>query len=657
MVSALLISSAFIVSSCGDDKDEPKDPNLPDQVDPNKPVNDPVGTVTMRMRNDNDTKLGYMTVSPENNFKCSSGKIASIGPVAGLGNITDIPLTGWSKNVAVVIGNGYVYYDDYKYYRIYASQWLIEAGTSDAILGVEVKYQSPFKGVDEDINPESMTLSFSDQGGTDQVKFKNTSIIPFTIECDESWCTVRPWTSPDKNESFLYDGISITVQPNTQMEETHAKITIKTLYGKSTIVNVTRSGQAPSILFPNGETEYSVEGVRADGATSSITVSTNVEEDDFKAVSNADWIVLDNTSRGVDTRGMRYMDLRYTVNPNYTTSQRVGTITLSSEKGERNSVLTISQLSGKITAQNPRVELPGSATSANISFITNIGGDYVINSSATWCRVDNENRQVNMYGYYDTSFYVYLELDPNTSDADRKAIVTASTNNGTLKAQCEIIQKGVSYESLPKTIYFTREHENMTINLPVADVKVKSSADWCQVHVNGAKLTVLVDDTEKDRTATITIENTSAKITVDQSKYTVGDTYDEKGVKGTVCFMKDDVRLVRSDLLGSAAYSTESFTIGATDFNNGMANMEKVKSISSWKKYYPAFVLCDELNTEGVTGWYLPAGYEKINVPTLAWSSTEAGESTAYLHTLYNKLDASDKRSKYDVYAVHRFVE
>lgn len=653
MLPALLISGAFIVSSCGDDKDEPKDPNLPDQVDPNKPVNDPVGTVTMRMRNDNDTKLGYMTVSRENNFTCSRGMIASIGQVAGLGNITDIPLTGWSDNVAVVIGNGYVYYDGNQYYRIYASQWLIEAGTSDAILGVEVKYQSPFKGVDEDINPESMTLSFSDQGGTDDLKFKNESVIPFTIESDESWCTVSRWASPDKNEPFLYDGITVTVQPNLQMEETHAKITIKTLYGKRTIINVTRSGQAPTILFSNGETEFSREDVSPNGETSSIAVSTNVEVEDFKAVSNADWIVIDNTSRGVDTRGMRNMVLRYTVNPNYTASQRVGKITLSSVKGERSSVMTISQLPGEMTAQSESVELSASTTTASVSFTTNVSGEYVIGSSATWCRVVKETRDVNVYGGTQT-FAVALELDPNTSEADRKAVVTATANNGTLKAQCEIVQKGVSYESLPKTIYFTRVHENMTINLPIADLKVKSSADWCQVHVNGAKLTVLVDDTEKDRTATITIENTSAKITVDQSKYAVGDTYDEKGVKGTVCFMKDDVRLVRSDLLGSAAYSTESFSLGATDSDNGMVNMAKVKSLSSWKKYYPAFVLCDELNTEGVTGWYLPARNERINVSTSAWSSTEASESSAYRN---NTSNASSKQNKYNVYAVHQFVK
>lgn len=653
MITALLVSGAFITNSCSDGSDDPQDPNVPSQVDPNKPVSDPVGTVTMRMRNDNETKLGNMTVSRENNFSCASGMIASIGQVAGLGNITDIPLTGWSDNVAVVIGNGYVYYDGNQYYRLYASQWLMEAGTSDAILGVEVKYQSPFKGVDEDLVPESMTLSFSDEGGTDELKFNNTSVIPFTIESDESWCRVSRWASPDKSESFLYDGISVTVLPNTLMEDTHAKITIKTLYGKRTIINVTRSGQAPSILFSNGETEFSREDVSPKGESSSVTVTTNVEAEDFKAVSDADWIVVDDTSRGEDSRAMRNMVIRYTINPNYTASRREGKITLSSVKGERNSVMTISQLPGEMSTQSESVELSASTSSASVSFTTNVGGEYVIGSSATWCRVVKETQDVSVSGTTRT-FSVTLELDPNTSETARKAVVTATANNGTLKAQCEIVQKGVSYESLPKTIYFTRVHENMTINLPIADLKVKSSADWCQVHVNGAKLTVLVDDTEVDRTATITIDNTSAKITVDQSKYAVGDSYDEKGVKGFVCFMKNDIRLVRSDLLGQAEYSTESFSLGATDPDNGMINMAKVKSLSSWKKYYPAFVLCDELNTEGVTGWYLPAQNEQIGLSTSAWSSTEAGETTAFR---VNSSSVVSKQNKYIVYAVHQFVK
>lgn len=654
MFSAILVSGTLLTTSCGGDNDEPSDPNLPSQVNPDTPVDDPVGTVTMRMRNDNDTKLGDLTVSRENNFSCGkTGMIASIGKVAGLGNITDIPLTGWSDNVAVIIGNGYVYYDGNQYYRIYASQWLMEAGTTDSYLGVEIKYQTPFKGVDEDISPESTTLSFSDIGGTDALRFTNTSVIPFTVESDEEWCRVTRWASTDKNESFLYDGISVTVLPSTLMEETYAKITIKTLYGKRTIINVTRSGQAPSILFSNGESEFVREDVSPKGDSSSVAVTTNVEKEDFKAVSDVDWLVIDNISRSDNSRAMRNMEIHYTVNPNYTASGRQGKIMLSSTKGERTSVMTVTQLPGEMTAQSQEVELTASSTSASVSFTTNVSGDYVIGSSATWCRVVKETREVNVTGNTQT-FPVSLELDPNTSETDRKATVTATVNNGTLKAQCVIVQKGVSYESLPKRIYFTRVHENMSINLPISDIKAKSSADWCQVHVNGSKLTVLVDDTDVNRTATITIENTSVKIIVDQSKYAVGDTYDEKGVKGTVCYMKNGDRLVRSELLGQAEYSTESFSLGATDPDNGMLNMTKVKSLSSWKKYYPAFVLCDELNTDGVTGWYLPAQNEVIGLSTTAWSSTEAGESTAYR---IGSTTPTSKQTSYNIYAVHRFVE
>ncbi len=647
-----LLAGVLAVPSCKDG-DEPDDPNKPENVDPSKPVNDPVGTVTMRMRNDNETKLGQMIVSPENNFSCKQGMIASLGPVAGLGNITDIPVSGWSDNVAVVIGNGYVYYDGNQYYRIYAVQWLKEAGTIDAILGVELKYQTPFKGMDEELVPESSALSFSDEGGTDEIRFTNTPVIPFTVESDADWCRVERWASSDKNEYFLYDGIRVTTLPNDEMEESRAKITVKTLYGKRTVISVTRSGQAPSILFPNGESEYVREDVRANGETSTISLTTNVEPEDFKAVSNVDWIVVDDTKRAVESRAMRNMTLRYTVFPNYTSARREGKIILSSAKGEKNSVMTFTQLPGEMSAQES-FELPASSTSTNVSFTTTVGGVYTVASSASWCKVRTDTRDVEMTGSTRT-FTVSIDLDPNTSDTDRKAIVSATAANGTLKAQTEIIQKGVSFENVPKTLYLTKMHQNTSVTLPIADLKVKSGAEWCQVHVNGTKLTILVDDASEDRVTTISFENLSAKITVDQSKYAVGDVYSEKGVEGIVCIMDGETRLVRSEKLGTAAYSTESFSLGASDRDNGMLNMTKVKQLSSWKKYYPAFLLCDELNVNGITGWYLPAMNENIG-KDLAWSSTEGSDDNAY-YFYGTTARSSNKSTVRDVYAVHRFVK
>ncbi len=650
---SLLVAGFLFAPSCSKDEDEPYDPNKPENVDPSQAVSDPVGTVTMRMRNDNETKLGDMIVSPENNFSCKTGMIASLGPVAGLGNITDIPLSGWSDNVAVIIGNGYVYYDGNQYYRIYAVQWLKEAGTPDAILGVELKYQSPFKGVDEELIPETYTLSFSDEGSTDEIRFQNTSVIPFKVSSDQpEWCKVNRWASQEKNESFLYDGISVTVTPNEEMEETRAKITLQTLYGKRTIINVTRSGQAPSILFPNGEREYTREDVSANGKTYTIELSTNVKDEDFKAEPNVDWIVVDEISQSEESRAMANKIMRYTVHPNYTSESREGKITLSSTKGEKTSVLTISQQAGEMTHPDP-VTVETSIPETTINFTTNVSGTYKISSSAGWCNVLKETVEVDTD--YNKTISVSLELEPNISETDRKAVITVTILNGTLKTEAEVIQKGLSFENIPNTVYFSKTRQFTTLQLPIAGLKVKSTETWCQPIIKGSTLSIRVDETSEDRTAVISFENTSAKITVDQSKYAVGDEYNEKGVVGIVLKMDGATRLVRSERLGSTAYSTENYVIGATDFDNGMVNTNKVKTLSNWQKYYPAFALCDALNVDGVTGWYLPAFREASDLPS-AWTSTENTADQAF-YTGDRWDNTASKSSIKDVYAIHQFIK
>lgn len=652
LMGSMVLAGILFAPSCSKD-DDPDDPNKPENVDPNKPVSDPVGTVVMRMRNDNETKLGQMIVSPENNFSCQRGMIASLGPVAGLGNITDIPLTGWSDNVAVTIGNGYVYYDGNQYYRIYAVQWLKEAGTIDAIIGVELKYQAPFKGVDEDLVPETGTLSFSDAGGTDEIRFTNTSVIPFTVTSDADWCRVERWASQDKNEDFLYDGIQVNVTANEEMEETRAKITLQTLYGKRTVINVTRSGQAPSILFPNNESAYTREDVSANGLTETISLTTNVEPEDFKVVSSVDWIVVDEVPQKVESRAMRNTTLRYTVQPNFTSAAREGKITLSSTKGEKTSVLTISQRAGEMVGPEP-VAVEAATTSVTVNFTTNVSGTYKFSSSAGWCTVVRETTEVETNGGTSRSFTVTLDLEANTSENARKAVVTATAGNGSLKAEAEVTQKGISFENVPKTVYFDKSRDWKSVTLPAAGLRVKSSAAWCDPQVEGRELKIRVDMASEDRTAVITFENSSAKITVDQSKYAVGDEYNEKGVVGIVCIMDGATRIVRSALLGKAAYSVEDYSVGATDRDNGMANMAKVKALSSWQSYYPAFALCDALNVEGVTGWYLPAMNEKTGLSS--WTSTELSSTEAYYFNGRSVYDGK-KTGERDVYAIHQFVK
>ena len=188
-------------------------------------------------------------------------------------------------------------------------------------------------------------------------------------------------------------------------------------------------------------------------------------------------------------------------------------------------------------------------------------------------------------------------------------------------------------------LLFDKNQGNRTYSISSnADWTAQSSASWCTTSRNGNNLTIRVESTTVDRKATITFPGFSASITVDQSKYAVEDEYSEGNVTGTVLYMDDNIRLIYKEV-GQAQWSTENVQIGANSSTDGMANMNVVKAISGWKNLYPAFALCDALNTGGVTGWYLPAYHEGgVYLPKIStdayWSSTESSSASDRSHTM-----------------------
>lgn len=78
--------------------------------------------------------------------------------------------------------------------------------------------------------------------------------------------------------------------------------------------------------------------------------------------------------------------------------------------------------------------------------------------------------------------------------------------------------------------------------------------------------------------------------------------------------------------------------------------MEVIKRIPNWKTLYPAFALCDELNKNGITGWFFPAHYESVH--NQAWCSTERDSKNSYFG---NSSRYIDKQETAPVYAYHKF--
>ena len=172
---SMLFCAAIVFSSCGSD-----DEDALGGVDPDKNVADPVGTITLSMR---DTKNGntYLdNIQIENeNFTGWECYFASIGAVKGLGNVANIPTTGWASQVAVIPGNGYVAYNGVNFYRLYVTDYI--TATSGGIIGADVKYQKPFKGKDEAISLDVETVTIPAEGGTQTVLFKNQGLIIFDV--------------------------------------------------------------------------------------------------------------------------------------------------------------------------------------------------------------------------------------------------------------------------------------------------------------------------------------------------------------------------------------------------------------------------------------------------------------------------------------------
>lgn len=560
-----MLACTALFYSCGTDDEVSGDGS----VDPDKEIPDPTGTIQIAMRNSNNGKTSLDGIYIDNeNF--AGGYFASLGPVRGLGNVAHIPTTGWGRQVSVIPGHGYVAYDRYeeKFYRIYVIKDLV--GVSGGIIGSEIKYQAPFKGNDEKIMLDSTDLTFPFTGGQKDIVFKNSGVILFDVETDvPNWCTVQKTSTYD--DSFLTNGVRIVVKAGSSTEPEHGTITLTTLYGKETVINITRSGIEPFVSFGD------------------------LEERELSAA-----------------------------------------------------------------AQTDQIEFVG-----NVSF-----EDLIVSSSASWCRVQLEENTKKIQGkaaekddleqYVTNSYTLKIDCDENQTSQSRNAVISVQSKDGKINASFNLIQKGATFEVKIDKIGFDKNsnYRTVTINTTFANWEAESSADWCTFSKNGNQITIRATAANTDRTAIISFKGFDAKITVHQSKYAVNDAFNENGIEGTVGYIGDDSRLVYKELEGAVVWSSEEVNTGANSPSDGEYNMNVIKKIPFWQDSYPAFLLCEQLNVNGISGWYLPAIDELQNLKLSGsyWSSTESNYEMAYYCAGGGyRYSALKYFRTYDIVAVHKF--
>lgn len=580
----VLFTGLLIISACSKDDDNyDGDGNIKPDVE----VPDPEGTIQISMMSGNENNATFLDdafyIGNDYNFKGSSCYCVSLGAVKGLGNVSYIPTSGWADQVAVIPGNGYVlcrynYWSKPTFYRVYVNSNITDV--NGGVLGAEVKYQKPFKGKDETISLDSKSLTFPSEGGTQTLTFKNSGVILFDSETDvPEWCSIESVSTYD--QPFLTNGVAITVKENTSANARKGRITLTTLYGKETVIDVTSAGKEPYISFGMNETEVS-----ASEQTETFEIQSNIPFDDLTVNSPVSWC--------------------------------------KAELVNNSDILKANSSKIKFIGQKPVSE-----TRANES------------SNDAY------------------SYLLKLTFDENSSAQSRETSVVVSSKDKKTSSTLKIIQKGIVFEVKNDKIGFDKNsgYRTITINTTAKEWEAQSSDEsWCTFSKNGNQITIRVTASTEDRTATITFKGFDAKIDVHQSKYAVGDTFNEKGVEGTVGYIGDEARYVYKNV-GEAAWSTENVLTGANSKSDGEYNMNVIKKIDFWQDYYPAFLLCEQLNTNGVTGWYLPAIEEldKISLSSYSWSSTEIDAVNSYYYYDYGEERWSYKIDNRTIYAVHKF--
>lgn len=557
---------AMSVIACSSDDSTDGDGNIKPDVN----VNDPAGTVSLSMMKGPSTSEGATRISGSyiyigNDYNFDGGSFISLGTVKGLGNVSYIPTTGWADKVSVRNNNGYVAYSNGTFYRIFVEKEIV--GTTGGIIGYDVKYQAPFKGKDLELELPATSISFDKKGGTENIVFNNKEFVVFTAKSSENWCQIIPTST--YNYSFLSNGIQIKVYPSDVAATTEATITLTTAYGKKKEIKVTRGGVDPYLTL--NETSVTLDAKECERQ---IGLNTNIQKEDLTISNTASsWCKAEfvDQTRAIHASAARikfvgnkpakavkaanaagsasYYALVLKANSNDKDTERKGTITLKSKDGKKSVTLNVIQDKAYLYVKDKgynKASFDNEERNAAIGTVyTSLEyEDLQVSCNEVWCKPELQKS----YG----QIILNANISKNTTEKSREAKIVISNKTKTLSFTLTVSQSGVKFIPSQTKVGFDKNYSNKTITINTnIDWEASTNQSWCTISKNGNNLTIRAtpySGSAANRKATISFKGLSTKIEVDQSKYALGDEYNENGVKGQVICINDTIRYVGKDV-------------------------------------------------------------------------------------------------------------
>lgn len=469
-------------AACGEKNSDPGE-------NPDKLVPDPEGTIEVSARYDAATGIETIRIDAAYNF--SGAYFVSLGQMRGLGNITSIPKTGWATTVAVVPGNGYVAYSMGSFFRIYVEAELV--GTTGGVIGYKLKYQAPFAGRDEELKLSQTSVTLDAENAA-TVNFQNTEIIPYTIETSEPWVHVEKASTG--KYSFLSDAVYIRVDESGEKESTEATVTLKTLGGKTSTIQVNRTfGPYVSLIEPiSGSLQLNPVGDKKRVAIVS-NIGSTLQADangvfDVKVEPSLKPSGQPSRLRFIGDRQAKeeeltraeslfYYDIVITA-PANTFGKRLTekvNIFASSPFFTVSGLFQIQQSSFFLDFSENSVHLKKEAGEKSISISTDLDSfdNLSVTSTEKWCRPALS---------YDEKSLV-LTVDMNTGNSAREAEIKVLDFDKNEIASVKVSQFGTGVYLEQSKIYFERPQQSLTIEVNVPDALTASDIQCSEKLVVG----------------------------------------------------------------------------------------------------------------------------------------------------------------------------
>ena len=673
---SLLAIAAIAVAATSCSKEEIDTPVTNPSSDPTVQVPDPEGTILISMRNNKETYLdNNFYIDNADNF--SGGYFASLGEMKGLGNVTRIPKHGWGNKAAVAPGTGYVAYDSYDgFYRLFVTNYTVNS--MNEIIGADVKYQTPFYPT-ETIKLPLQALEFGQGSGAQNIVFDNENIIPFNVSSSADWCQVSKSSTLDY--SFLTDGIVIEVQPNKEIMQREATVSITDGNNNVQQISIIQAGAEPYLSLSQDTLSLPYMA----GSVRSLGIMTNYHFDDLSVTSSADWCqamlepnrgdmlarmneqlrykgkerVTDKSNYGISV----YTLSVYATSNNESDYPREATVTVASKDGTNRAELKVKQemIVPYIETEIKSFEFDYTSGQEIISISSNCSiENLAISSDAEWCTGEIKSTGTS------SQYNLYIRVETNQSGQERETLLRINTIIADATLTLNIKQTSYSLELTQEEVSFDRQAQNVSIavnNDTDIPTDATSDNDWviCSYNDNLLTIRTTANDTGEDRIALLSLSalGSSQTFTVYQSRYMVGDNYDVDGVTGTVGILTGQNHgKIYKDLPNSYAWSTEKVLTGANSETDGEYNTNIILQIRGYETLYPAFNAVADLNVNGVTGWYLPAInelhelYNKIQ--KRYWSSTEYNSTQANYYYYYENSYTSKSIRNY-IIAMKKF--